>query len=82
MNDFQDIKGIIAEQSVLAEEEFDMDDSLASIGIDSLKMVELIIALEDSLGIAFDDSDLDPSQLVTVKSIIELTERYSGAQER
>ena len=67
---------IIAEQSILSENEVNIEDTLATIGIDSLKMVELIVALEDGLEITFDDSDLDPSQLSTVKSVIELVEKY------
>jgi len=56
--------------------EIDTKDSLSEIGIDSLKKVELIINLEDELNIKFDDGDLDPGKLVTVKNILELTEKY------
>ena len=67
---------IIAEQSIVDQEEINIEDTLVAIGIDSLKMVELIVALEDELEITFDDSNLDPSQLSTVKSVIELVEKY------
>jgi len=70
------IKMIIAQQSIVPVQEIDNNDSLTSIGIDSLKMVELIVALEDGLGIKFDDSELDPGLLTTVESIIKLTEKY------
>ena len=71
-----DIIKIIYEQSIVSQDEVVIEDSLASIGIDSLKMVELIVALEDGLGITFDDSDLDPSQLQTVRSVVELVGKY------
>jgi acyl carrier protein len=51
-------------------------DSLSSIGIDSLAMVELIVSLEDGLDITFDDSDLDPAQLTTVGAIVDLVTKY------
>jgi acyl carrier protein len=69
---------IISQQSIVSKDEISIDDSLASIGIDSLKMVELIVALEDELEITFDDSDLDPSQLQTVRTIIDLVEKYAS----
>ena len=71
-----DIKKIIAALSVLNEEDIDASDTMAVIGIDSLKMVELIISLEDNFQIKFEDSDLDPKQLSTVGAIIELTKKY------
>lgn len=76
MIDKNDILKIISQQSIVSKEEIGIDDSLASIGIDSLKMVELIVALEDGLGITFDDSDLDPSQLPTVGTVIDLVGKY------
>lgn len=63
---------VIAELSVVPHEDINADDMLTNIGIDSLKMVELIIALEDRFNIRFNDSDLDPSKLKTVQSIITL----------
>lgn len=52
------------------------NDNIHELGIDSLKIVELIIILEDYFQIQFDDSELDPSQLIAVQDIIQLTERY------
>lgn len=46
------------------------------LGFDSLRMVELIIALEEEFGIEFCEDDLDPSQLQTVEDLYELTEKY------
>ena len=48
----------------------------SDLGFDSLRMVELIIALEDGMDITFDESDLDPQKLSIVKDIYNLIETY------
>lgn len=70
------IISIIVKQSVVSEQEISKNDLLVVLGIDSLKMVELIVALEDELGITFDDSELDPMNLTTVEAIINLANKY------
>ena len=76
MNHRDEIIKIIASISILEETDIGEEDTLSNIGIDSLKAVELIIALEDGFRITFEDSDLDPARLTTVKSIIDLVEKY------
>ncbi len=46
------------------------------LGIDSLRLVELISELEDSFSITFNESDLDPDLIKTVEDVYELTEKY------
>lgn len=70
------IISIIAKQSVVSEQEISKNNLLVVLGIDSLKMVELIVALEDELGITFDDSELDPMNLTTVEAIVNLANKY------
>jgi len=67
---------IISELSVVSDNEIDTKDKFSDIGVDSIKFVELILNLEDKLNIKFDDGELDPSKLITVKNILELTEKY------
>ena len=67
---------VISSVSPFSAEDVCLEDELASIGIDSLKRVELIVAIEDTFSIIFDDSDLDPGQLVTVSDVVKLTEKY------
>jgi len=67
---------IVASFSIIDESDISEGDTLSSIGIDSLKSVELIIAFENEFNITFDISDLDPSKLQTVGSIVELVEKY------
>ena len=47
-------------------------DRMTDIGFDSLKMVELVIALEETFEVLFDISALDPSKLQTVADFIGL----------
>jgi len=48
------------------------------LGFDSLKLVELILAIEDGLSIEIDESDLDPSQIMTVDDLYKLIKKYSS----
>lgn len=48
------------------------------LGLDSLNLVEFIVALEDSLGVEFKESDLDPEAMLTVSDLWELAEKYDG----
>lgn len=50
------------------------EDLLSYMGIDSLKLVEVIIALEDTFNIEFNLSSLNPSEIRTVKDLIDLVD--------
>ena len=67
---------VIGGLSTVPTADIDMDDQLAELGIDSLKKVQLIIDLEDNFNIHFDDAELNPGKLQTVKSIYDLIEKY------
>lgn len=43
---------------------------LSDIGINSLKLVTLIVTLEEELNVQFDDSDLSTQQIKTIGNII------------
>ena len=72
---------VISSLSVLDSNEIKEEDSLISIGIDSLKTVNLILELENSFNFIFNDSDLDPENLKTVKNIIDIVSKYVGIKE-
>lgn len=76
MDQKSEIIKVISSVSPFSDEDVRLEDELALIGIDSLKRVELIVAIEDAFSIIFDDSDLDPSQLVNVSDVVKLTEKY------
>ena len=47
-----------------------------NLGIDSLGMVELMVALEEKFDIEFDESDLDPENIKIVSDLYALVHRY------
>lgn len=46
------------------------------LGIDSLKIVELIVNLEEEFNIMLDEADLDPDKLIEVADLYMLIEKY------
>ena len=55
---------------------------IEDLALDSLKMVVLLIELEEEFGIELEASDLDPFALSTAEDIANLAEKYlSGQQE-
>ena len=46
------------------------------LGFDSLKMVELMVALEERFAITIGESDLDPQALETVGDLYDLVDKY------
>ena len=60
------------------------DRSLTLVGdlaLDSLRMVMLLVTLEDTFEIELDESDMDPFALETVQDVVELAEKYVSAKE-
>ncbi len=51
------------------------------LGLDSLQMVYLLIALEDIFEIELEEADIDPALLVTVEDVISLTKKYTQPSE-
>lgn len=74
--DIEKIKRIIGMFSIIGSEKIREEDNLIELGIDSLKTVELIIALEDILDISFNEYEFAPEKIKSVKDIINLTEKY------
>ena len=52
------------------------DELAADLGLDSLGMITLLVALEDTFNIELDESDMDPLALQTVDDIVQLVEKY------
>lgn len=52
------------------------EDELKNIGIDSMKKVGVIVKLEETLGIQFEDADLNPSEINAVQDVITLVSNY------
>lgn len=68
----------VAQLSAVPQEQIFPADTLSSLGMHSMKKVELIVVLEDALSVTFAVEDLSPENLTTVKDIISLAERYTG----
>lgn len=68
---------IIKELSGL--ENISLDSNLQSdIKLDSLVMVTLLLQIEDEFQIELDESDMNPFDLETVESVVELVKKYIG----
>ena len=52
--------------------------TIASLGIDSLNLMDLVFQVQDLCDVEFGDKDLLPSNLGTVGSIITTVERLRG----
>ncbi|MBQ9250291.1 MAG: acyl carrier protein [Oscillospiraceae bacterium] len=71
---FEKVAAELAQQFELDPASISMDTNLVDdLGADSLDVVELIMALEDSFGIAI--SDEDAAELYTVRRIVEYLEK-------
>ena len=60
------INTVLADMSITDDalrEEMLLDEDL---GLDSLRLVELMVMLEEPFGVEFEESDLDPARLLTV----------------
>lgn len=53
----------------------DDDSLLTSKMLDSLKIAELIVFLEDTFNVAFENDDLTPDNLDSINAIMRLLER-------
>lgn len=77
MMDREDIKAKIikaAKETIGAD--LDENESLIESGVDSLALVSLIVSIEYAFNVEFSDDDLQPENLKTVSSLIELVEKY------
>ena len=70
---FDKIKDIIIEQLAVEESEVNMDTNLMKdLSADSLDAVEIIMAIEDTLGIEIPDEDAEKFQ--TVEDLVKYVE--------
>lgn len=47
-----------------------------NLSMDSLRMVMLLVTLEDTFEIELDESDMNPFSLITVQDVINLVMKY------
>lgn len=69
------VKGIISE--LCGEENIENSMRLqGELSLDSLLMVTLLIEIEEKFEIALNESDMNPFELTTVQSVIDLVKKY------
>lgn len=61
-----------------ADKPLGLEDELVSLGIDSLRLVELIIGLEESLDIVIPDEEMTAKNFSTVGTVTALVDRLSA----
>ena len=54
---------------------------IGDLAMDSLRMVMLLVTLEEVFSIELDESDLNPFLLITVQDVIDLTSKYTQSEE-
>ena len=81
----EQVIAIIAEQAVLEPQDVSPDDTLESLGIDSLGLVESIFAIEETFDISVPFNANNPSEsdfdISTVASVIAGVERLKAEQD-
>ena len=63
----------------LAEDSFERP--LRDLGVDSVKLIELIGCLEKSCGVRFSDEDITPENFRTPRALLDLVVRRSDRAE-
>lgn len=63
------------------EEISEYDELAGDLGLDSLGMITLLVAIEDTFHIELEESDMDPLALQTVDDIVQLLEKYLEERE-
>ena len=75
MNIEDRVKDIISE--LCGEENIENSMRLqGELSLDSLLMVTLLIEIEEKFEITLDESDMNPFELTTVQSVIDLVRKY------
>ena len=54
---------------------------LGDLAMDSLRMVMLLVMIEENFEIELDESDMNPFLLITVEDVINLVLKYVSAEE-
>ena len=72
----KEVKEIIANRVGIPIEEIKNTERLETLGIDSLKLVEIIVEIEDKLGICFDDEDLELTNINITEDLCNMVEKH------
>lgn len=80
MNIEEKVKNILSELSgeEVVDNEATLQDKLA---MDSLSMVTLLVQIEEEFSIELEESDMNPFELTTVQSVIDMVRKYCGGDK-
>ena len=70
MNNIEILKNILSQRIDISS--IKEDDSLSTLGLDSLDLVEIVLEIEEKLGVEFTSEEI--SKLETVKDVLKLME--------
>ena len=71
MTPIETVKQILSEKVDVSK--LKEDDPLTSLGLDSLDLVETMLAIEDQLGVEFSSDEI--ADLTTLKDVVKLIEK-------
>ena len=72
---FEKIAAYLAKQMDISADDITRDTTFESLGIDSLDMVEMVMDLEEELGV---ELDLEDKKLTTVGELADFAESQAG----
>lgn len=80
MNTEKKVKAILSE---LSGEKTVSEDTIlqGDLALDSLSMVMLLVEIEEAFKIQLNESDMNPFDLITAQSVIDMVRRYCGDDE-
>ena len=81
MNEVEKQVAEVLEELCLTKIEDTSKTLLGDLAMDSLRMVMLLVTLEDTFEIELDESDMNPFALITVQDVIELVKKYVSLSE-
>lgn len=77
MEIFNKVKNILSELTTSSSIETN-DELQNDLGLDSIRLVTLLIMIEETFEITLEESDMNPFDLIKVSDIINLVEKYAG----
>ena len=72
----------ILEELALTPVEGVEKELINDLALDSLRLVMLLVNLEETFEIELDESDMNPFQLITVQDVINLVAKYMTGGEK
>lgn len=72
----------ILEELALTPIEGTEKELINDLALDSLRLVMLLVNLEEAFEIELDESDMNPFQLITVQDVINLVAKYMTGGEK